>query len=102
MLIPVLGRGTRAQRLVLGVMGRLVAAGIAGYSGDILVGSWPCRPALVPLLGTRSSIMLVAVGLIACARIGNTYTSEANTNTLPAKRTRRRTQRIHVHVETQR
>lgn len=62
------GRGTRAQRLVLGVMGRLVDAGIAGHSGDILVGSWPCMalyglvwpfiPALVPLLGTRSSIIL--------------------------------------------
>ncbi|UKZ69420.1 uncharacterized protein TrAtP1_010432 [Trichoderma atroviride] len=36
------GRGTRARRLVLGVMGPLVDAGIAGHSGDIVVGSWPC------------------------------------------------------------
>lgn len=79
-------------------MGHLVDAGIAGHSGDTLVGSWPCIPALVPLLGTRSST--VSVGLIACASIGNTYASEANTP--PAKRTRREMQCKHVHVQTQR
>jgi hypothetical protein len=66
MLIPVLGRGTRAQRLVLGVMGRLVDAGIAGHSGDTLVGSWPCMSALVPLLGTRSSMVLVGLAERLC------------------------------------
>jgi hypothetical protein len=81
------GRGTRAQRLgPLGVMGRIVDAGIAGHSGDILVGSWPCTPALVPLLGTRSSMMLVG-WLIACPSTGNT-TSAANT-TPTARRARR-------------
>lgn len=99
------GRGTRAQRLVLGVMGRLVDAGIAGHSGDILVGSWPCMAlyglVYLPLYHYLELDPPSYWADCLCEYRSHLYTSDANTNTLPAKRTRRDAmQCIHVHVET--